>query len=305
MSEPLLEIRGLRKVYRTRKPGWRARYDEFVAVAGADLDVAAGETLGVVGESGSGKTTLARCALRAVTPTAGTVVFRDGESRPVDLASLPDRDLVPLRARLQMIFQDPYSSLNPRMTVEELLTEPLMVHRACPRRERRGRAAEMLERVGLTAGHLDRYPHAFSGGQRQRIGIARALILRPALVVADEAVSALDVTVQAQVLRLLKEFQREMGLTYLFVSHDLSVVREVCDRVLVLYRGRVVEAGDTASIFANPRHPYTRVLLSAIPNPDPDRKLNPLSTSDFTPEQMEPLPGAATAALLSQSRGMP
>ena len=296
--QPLLEVRGLRKVFRTALPGWRRRFKEFVAVDSADLDVASGETLGIVGESGSGKTTLARCVLRALEPTAGRVTFRDGGAEH-RLDRLDDRQLVPLRRRMQMIFQDPYSSLNPRMTVQELITEPLLVHRVCGTAERRNRAAAMLERVGLPTSALLRYPHAFSGGQRQRIGIARALVLGPALVVADESVSALDVTVQAQVLELLAELQAEMGLTYLFVSHDLSVVRQVCDRLIVMHRGRIVEAGDAETIFRRPRHPYTRVLLSAVPHPDPDRKLRPLRVEDLSAEELQPLPDVAERATLT------
>ncbi len=285
-------------MFTTQLPGWRRRTGRFVAVDRVSLDLARGETLGVVDKSGSGKTTLARCILRALTPTSGSARFRDG-GHTVELTELTPRELVPLRRRMQMIFQDPFSSLNPRMTVEALVTEPLLIHRLCGRAERRERAAAMLEHVGLSRQHLDRYPHAFSGGQRQRIGIARALILHPALVVADEAVSALDVTVQARVLDLLKEFQRDMGLAYLFVSHDLSVVREVCDRIIVMYRGRVVEAGPAEAVFAEPRHPYTRVLLSAIRYPDPDQKLRPLSPDDFTAEELAPLPEVRERAMLA------
>lgn len=296
--KPMLEVRGLSKVFRTALPGWRRRFKEFVAVDSADLDIAAGETLGIVGESGSGKTTLARCILRALQPTAGQVIFRDGDAEH-RLDQLDDTRLIPLRRRMQMIFQDPYSSLNPRMTVQELITEPLLVHRVCGKAERRDRAAAMLERVGLPTSALLRYPHAFSGGQRQRIGIARALILSPALVVADESVSALDVTVQAQVLDLLAELQAEMGLTYLFVSHDLSVVRQVCDRLIVMHRGRIVEAGRAEDIFREPRHPYTRVLLSAVPNPDPDRKLTPLRVEDLSDDALRPLPDVVERATLT------
>ncbi|MEM8873588.1 MAG: ATP-binding cassette domain-containing protein [Planctomycetota bacterium] len=296
--KPMLEVRGLSKVFRTALPGWRRRFKEFVAVDSADLDIAAGETLGIVGESGSGKTTLARCILRALQPTAGQVIFRDGDAEH-RLDQIDDTRLIPLRRRMQMIFQDPYSSLNPRMTVQELITEPLLVHRVCGKAERRDRAAAMLERVGLPTSALLRYPHAFSGGQRQRIGIARALILSPALVVADESVSALDVTVQAQVLDLLAELQAEMGLTYLFVSHDLSVVRQVCDRLIVMHRGRIVEAGRAEDIFREPRHPYTRVLLSAVPNPDPDRKLTPLRVEDLSDDALRPLPDVVERATLT------
>lgn len=189
-----------------------------------------------------------------------------------------------------MIFQDPYSSLNPRMTVGQIVSEPLVIHRIGTRKERTQKVGAMLERVGLTASHAYRYPHAFSGGQRQRVGIARALILRPALVVADESVSALDVSVRARVLQLLRELQREMGVTYLFVSHDLNVIRQICNHVIVMYKGRVMESGPTQQLFDTPRHAYTKVLLSAIPQPDPDIPLKPMRVSDLSPDQLEPLP---------------
>jgi oligopeptide/dipeptide ABC transporter ATP-binding protein len=232
-----------------------------------------GETLGLVGESGSGKTTAARCLLRALDPTAGDVFFRTPGGATVNLATLPERALKPLRPHLQMIFQDPYSSLNPRMTVGEIVAEPLLIHRMGTRREQEDRVVDILRKVGLKAEHRTRYPHAFSGGQRQRIGIARALIMRPSFVVADEAVSALDVSVQAQVLNLLKDLQEEFKLTYLFVAHNLDVVRHFCDRVAVLYAGRVVELAPAAELFAHPKHPYTRALLSAVPWPDPDVRM--------------------------------
>lgn len=293
-DQPLLRVRQMRKVFRTRLPGWRRRYRDFVAVDDVSFNLDRGETYGVVGESGSGKTTFARCVLRALQPTSGKVMMRNN-SRAIDLATVDDHELVPLRQRMQMIFQDPFSSLNPRMSVLDLVAEPLRIHKVCGRAEQKSRVVEMLERVGLDGSHLGRYPHAFSGGQRQRISIARALILKPALVVADESVSALDVTVQAQVLDLLKKFQDELGLAYIFVSHDLSVVRAVCDRIAVMHRGRVVETGPAEEVFANPQHPYTQVLLSAIPHPDPDRPMSRRRVSDLTPEQLEPLPSVAEA----------
>ncbi|TVR56105.1 MAG: ATP-binding cassette domain-containing protein [Puniceicoccaceae bacterium] len=243
------------------------------AVDDVSFTLRRGETLGLVGESGSGKTTAVRAILRAITPTSGSVRFNiDGKS--IDLAKLPDKQLKPLRTRMQMIFQDPFASLNPRMTVGEIVSEPLLIHRQAKGKEMTDRVAEILLKVGLKPEHRHRYPHAFSGGQRQRIGIARALIMRPELVVADEAVSALDVSVQAQVINLLKDLQAEFGLTYIFVAHDLSVVRHLCDRVAVMYGGRVVEIGDTEPLFTTPEHPYTRALLSAIPSIDPDERMN-------------------------------
>jgi len=293
-STPLLRVRRMRKVFRTRLPGWRRRHKDFIAVDDVSFNLHRGETYGVVGESGSGKTTLARCVLRALQPTSGEVLLQDG-ARAINLARIEDHELTPLRKRMQMVFQDPFSSLNPRMSVLDLVAEPLRIHKICGRAEQRDRVVEMLERVGLDGSHLGRYPHAFSGGQRQRISIARALILKPALVVADESVSALDVTVQAQVLDLLKSFQDELGLAYIFVSHDLSVVRAVCDRIAVMHRGRVVETGPAEEVFANPQHPYTQVLLSAIPHPDPDRPIAARRVSDLTPQQLEPLPSVAEA----------
>jgi ABC-type oligopeptide transport system ATPase subunit len=288
-SKPLLRVRNLSKHFETRVgKGWRKKIEIFKAVDDISFDVRAGETLGIVGESGSGKTTAARSILRALRPTGGSVVFTNN-NRSVDLAQLSEKQLMPLRTQMQMIFQDPFSSLNPRMTVGDIVAEPLLIHRIGSRSERNARVAEMLEKVGLQADHIYRYPHAFSGGQRQRIGIARALILRPALVVADEAVSALDVSVQARVLDLLQQLQSELKLTYIFVSHDLSIVRQICNRVAVMHHGRIMEMGDAEELFNNPRHAYTRVLLSAIPYPDPEREFRPMQTSDLTPEQLEPL----------------
>jgi oligopeptide/dipeptide ABC transporter ATP-binding protein len=242
------------------------------AVDQVSFDLGRGETLGLVGESGSGKTTCARTILRALTPTSGQALFRaDGET--IDLAAVPDSDLKPLRQKMQMIFQDPFSSLNPRMTVGDIVAEPLVIHKLARGKEMEDRVVETLVKVGLKPEHRQRYPHAFSGGQRQRIGIARALIMNPSLVVADEAVSALDVSVQAQVINLLADLQEEFHLTYLFVAHDLSVVRHICDRVAVMYAGRIVELAETGELFDNPRHPYTRALLSAVPNVDPDVKM--------------------------------
>ena len=227
-----------------------------------------GETLSLVGESGCGKTTTSRCILRAITPTAGQVLLQDG-AEVVDVASVPRGRLPALRRQMQMIFQDPFSSLNPRMTLFDIVGEPLLVHGVGSVKERTDRVVELLGLVGLRPEYMRRYPHAFSGGQRQRIGIARALALNPRLVVADEPVSALDVSVQAQILNLLLSLQDKLGLTYLFVAHDLSVVKHISDRVAVMYVGRIVETAPTEELFAAPRHPYTEALLSAVPKPDP------------------------------------
>jgi peptide/nickel transport system ATP-binding protein len=268
-SPTILEVRKLRKYFPIRR-GFLQRVEGYVkAVDDVSFDIRKGETLALVGESGCGKTTTARCILRAIDPTDGQVIFRTAEGTSVDIAQLPRARLKPLRPQMQMIFQDPFSSLNPRMTLLDIVGEPLLVNGMRDRRERIDRVTQLLRLVGLRPEYMRRYPHAFSGGQRQRIGIARALALHPRLVVADEPVSALDVSVQAQVLNLLIELQAELGLTYLFVAHDLSVVRHLSDRVAVMYVGQIVEMAPATELFTQPKHPYTSALLSAIPVPDP------------------------------------
>lgn len=275
VTSPLLSVVRLSKHFPVYRPGFRRKLEGVAkAVDDVSFELAPGESLGLVGESGSGKTTTARCLLRAIDPTAGEVWFRPPGGARVNLAALSHRELKPLRQHAQMIFQDPFSSLNPRMTVRDIVGEPLVIHRLAKGADLDDRVSDMLARVGLKPEHRSRYPHAFSGGQRQRIGIARALIMRPSLVVCDEATSALDVSVQAQVLDLLKQLQRELGLTYLFVAHNLDVVRGFCDRVAVMRKGRIVELAATTQIFAQPQHPYTRILLSAVPSPDPDVPMN-------------------------------
>jgi peptide/nickel transport system ATP-binding protein len=261
-ANTLLSVRGLVKEYPRRGAGRRA--EPFRAVDGVDFDLEAGRTLAIVGESGSGKSTTGRCVLRLIEPTAGSVTF-DG----TDLLALSATELRRRRSQMQIVFQDTYASLDPRWTVGRLLAEPLRSHDELSREEQRTRVAEMLERVGLDASYADRYPHEFSGGQRQRVGIARALMLAPRLVVCDEPVSALDVSVQAQVLNLMKDLQDELGLSYLFISHDIAVVEFMADDVIVMNHGEVVESGPIGDVVGNPQNPYTRALIAAVPVPDP------------------------------------
>jgi peptide/nickel transport system ATP-binding protein len=268
----LLEVRDLQKLFPIRRGFLRRVVGQVRAVDGVTFHVERGETLALVGESGCGKTTTSRCVLRAVAPTAGQILFRTAEGPVLDVATLARRQLRPLRRQMQMIFQDPFSSLNPRRTLLDIVAEPLVANRVGDRTERIERVAELLRLVGLRPEYMRRYPHAFSGGQRQRVGIARALALNPALVVADEPVSALDVSVQAQILNLMLDLQAQLGLTYLFVAHDLSVVKHVSDRVAVMYVGRIVEMAETEPLFGAPRHPYTEALLAAVPKPDPRQR---------------------------------
>ncbi len=269
---PLLEARKLKRFFPIRKGLLRRVVGQVRAVDEVSFHINQGETLSLVGESGCGKTTTARCILRALKPTAGQVLFRTSSGAVVDTARLPKPALKPFRHQMQMIFQDPFSSLNPRMTVFDIIAEPLLASGMTSRDERRQRVEELLERVRLRPEFMQRFPHAFSGGQRQRIGIARALALNPSLIVADEPVSALDVSVQAQILNLMLDLQDELGLTYLFVAHDLSVVKHISDRVAVMYVGKIVEIAETKQLFNSPKHPYTEALLSAVPKPDPRRR---------------------------------
>lgn len=268
-SRDILEIKNLRKYFPIRKGLMRRVVGHVKAVDDVTFNIRKGETLSLVGESGCGKTTTSRCILRALTPTSGQIRFLTENQTVVDVATLPKSGLRPLRRQMQMIFQDPYSSLNPRMTIFEIIGEPLLVNGVHNAAERRERVEELLSVVHLPPEYMNRYPHAFSGGQRQRIGVARALALNPALIVADEPVSALDVSVQAQIVNLLLELQDELDLSYLFVAHDLSVVKHVSDRVAVMYVGKIVEIAETKALFSTPRHPYTEALLSAVPKPDP------------------------------------
>lgn len=280
-ASPLVQIRGLEEHFPI------AGSDDVVrAVDGVSFDIRTGETLGLVGESGCGKTTVGRCIVRLIDPTAGAIAF-EGQ----DITELRGQGLRDLRREMQIIFQDPYSSLNPRLSIRSIISEPLEIHKIGTRSERRDMVADLLKRVGLDPKYADRYPHEFSGGQRQRIGIARALALKPKFVVCDEPVSALDVSVQAQVINLLEELQDEFGLTYLFISHGLAVVEHISDRVAVMYLGKIVEICPSEELYRDPLHPYTQALLSAIPIPDPMQKRERIVLHGDVPTPVNPPSG--------------
>jgi oligopeptide transport system ATP-binding protein len=284
VTEPLVSAHGVTKEF-TATRGWKK--ERVRAVTEVDLEIAPGETLGLVGESGCGKSTLGRTLLRLVEPSAGKIVF-DG----TDFTARSQRALRPLRRAMQMIFQDPYASLNPRMTVGDAIAEPLEIHRlAKTRTERDQRVHELLSRVGLRADAARRYPHEFSGSQRQRVGIARALAVRPKFIVCDEPISALDVSIQAQIVNLLEDLQAAEKLTYLFISHDLKVVQHVCDRVAVMYLGRIVELADANTLYREPKHPYTQALLSAVPRIDPAKRRERIILQGDVPSPLDPPSG--------------
>ncbi|RNB86322.1 ABC transporter ATP-binding protein [Brevibacillus panacihumi] len=288
MTEELLVVSNLKKYYPITGGVLGGEIGTVKAVDDISFSVKRGETLGLVGESGCGKSTTGRSLLRLIEPTSGEIRF-DG----VDVMKLKHEDLRKIRRDMQIVFQDPFASLNPRHNVEKILEEPLIVHKIGTPAERKKRVAKMLEVVGLSSYHARRYPHQFSGGQRQRIGIARALMLNPKLIVADEPVSALDVSIQSQVLNLMQDLQKEMGLTYLFIAHDLSVVRHISDRVGVMYLGRIVELTTSNQLYTNPLHPYTQALLSAVPTPDPDVVRERIILEGDVPSPANP-PGGCT-----------
>lgn len=289
-GDVLLEVKNLKKYFPVRKGILRRVVAHVKAVDNVSFYINKGETLGMVGESGCGKTTVGRTLLRLLEPTAGDVRLQTANG-PVDLFKVGGRDLKALRKELQIIFQDPYSSLNPRMTVGDIIGEPLVIHKIGTAKEREARVAELLEAVGLNPHYAKRYPHEFSGGQRQRIGIARALALDPQLIVCDEPVSALDVSIQAQVINLLQDLQKEFGLTYLFIAHDLSVVRHISNRVAVMYLGQVVEMAETERLFQKPLHPYSEALLSAVPQPNPEYQMERIILEGDVPSPINPPSG--------------
>jgi oligopeptide/dipeptide ABC transporter ATP-binding protein len=286
--EKLLEVRNLDMHFPIRGGVLKRQVGKVYAVNDVSFELQEGETFGVVGESGCGKSTLGRAIVRLYDPTAGQVIYRDK-----DIAPLRRKDLKTFRREIQMVFQDPYASLNPRMTIKDILLEPFQLHNILKPKERLEKVKELVKLVGLRVGDINKFPHEFSGGQRQRIGIARALALNPSVIVCDEAVSALDVSIQSQVLNLLNDLQKKLNLTYIFISHDLTVVKYISDRVAVMYLGRIVELADADDIYDHPLHPYTKALLSAVPVPDPRRKAQSEALEGDVPSPSNPPSGCA------------
>ncbi len=289
--EPILEVKQLKKYFPITRGFFQRLVGHVRAVDDVSFQVPRGKTVGLVGESGCGKTTVSRCILRAIEPTDGEILFHDQQHGTIDLTTADKQQLKRARVNMQMIFQDPFSSLNPRMTLLDIVGEPLIINNVAKGKEVEERVAQLLRRVGLRPEFMRRYPHAFSGGQRQRIGIARALALRPQLIVADEPVSALDVSIQAQTINLLQDLQQEFNLSYLFIAHDLSVVQHLSDQIVVMYVGKIVEMADNESLFFSPKHPYTEALLSSVRQPDPDKTHHRIVLEGDVPDPANPPSG--------------
>jgi peptide/nickel transport system ATP-binding protein len=289
--EILLEVHDLKMHFPIRKGFWRRIAGYVKAVDGVSFSIAKGATFGLVGESGCGKSTTGRCIMRLYEPTSGEIIYHDKQLGPIHIEKLSATEMRAFRRDMQIMFQDPYSSLNPRLTLKHLVGEPLIINKVCSGKELDERVAQLLRSVGLSPEYMNRYPHAFSGGQRQRIGLARALALNPEFIVADEPVSALDVSVQAQVLNLIKDLQAQFDLTYLFIAHNMGVIKHICDQVAVMYVGQIVEVAETAELFNNPKHPYTEALLSAIPKPDPRSKRRRIVLEGDVPNPANPPKG--------------
>ncbi|MEZ4866894.1 MAG: dipeptide ABC transporter ATP-binding protein [Caldilineaceae bacterium] len=287
----LLEVNNLKMHFPIRKGFFKRVVGHVKAVDGVSFSIAKGDTFGLVGESGCGKSTTGRCIMRLLDPTAGEIIYHSDGGQSTNIEQLSGQAMRPFRRHMQIMFQDPYASLNPRLTLKHIVGEPLVINNVARGKELEDRVAQLLRSVGLSPEHMNRYPHAFSGGQRQRIGLARALALNPEFIVADEPVSALDVSVQAQVLNLIEDLQEQFGLTYLFIAHNMSVIKHVCDHVAVMYVGRIVEVAETKELFANPLHPYTEALLSAIPKPDPRAKRSRILLEGDVPNPAKPPSG--------------
>lgn len=291
MDDTLLEVNDLKQWFPIRQGFLQRTVGHVKAVDGVSFLIRRNEALGLVGESGSGKTTVGRTVLRLYDPTAGEIWYTTADGQRIDIANIGQPEMKPLRREMRMIFQDPFSSLNPRLTVKDLIGEPLIIHKEAAGRQLEDRVANLMESVGLDPNYMRRYPHEFSGGQRQRIGLARTLALSPRLIIADEPVSALDVSIQAQVLNLLQQLKDELGLTYLFIAHDLSVVEHMCDRIAVMYVGRLVEIAESETLLRQPLHPYSEALVSAIPPADPDIKLDRIILEGDIPSPANPPSG--------------
>ncbi|MGI6172625.1 MAG: ABC transporter ATP-binding protein [Christensenellales bacterium] len=291
MPKQILKVTGLRKYFPIKKGFFNRTVGYVKAVNDIDFEINEGETVGLVGESGCGKSTTGNCIVRLLDPSAGSVIYTSREGKTIDLATADNKEIRPFREEIQMVFQDPFSSLNPRMTIQEIISEPMGLFRTVPKDELRDRVSQLMKRVGLRPEYMVRYPHAFSGGQRQRVGIARALSVNPRLVICDESVSSLDVSVQAQVLGLLEDLQQEYNMSYLFIAHDLSAVKHISDRIVVMYVGKIVEICETEELYARPMHPYTEALLGSVPKLVADKSVRKATLEGEVPDPSRPPEG--------------